>query len=371
MIRRTEDVSRVYGMCCPPSQPNSNTPAKNFGNFLDLNDKYTDVYSHMPGERTELCGKTLDGKYLVRHRIGLGGSGVVFEANCLSDQSVVAIKMLRPQFVKNIDLDNRLRREAEVSRRVRHPGIIPIIDQGTLHDGSPFIVMRRMYGESLARLLQRVRGLGPELTKTITLRIAGILHSVHSAGYIHRDIKPEHILLNRSATEDLLVYLLDFGVCASSFVSEKEKQRESGKVFGTPTYVSPEQAAGNPHIDGRSDLFSLGVVLFETLTGRVPFSGTTIPKLLLSIIGQDAPRLKTLFPDIEPELDHVVASLLARDPIDRIASARVLSRALVPLTQNRRESERALASMLHVTSRISDVAPTVRCRIPVMRKKAA
>jgi eukaryotic-like serine/threonine-protein kinase len=325
----------------------------------------------MPGERSELCGTILDGKYLVRHRIGLGGSGIVFEANCVSDQSVVAVKMLRPQFIRNDDLDNRLRREAEVSRRVRHPGIIPIIDQGTLHDGSTYIVMRRMYGESLARLLLRLRGLGPELTKAIMLRVAGILHSVHSAGYIHRDIKPEHILLNRSATGDLLVYLLDFGVCTSLFTSEKEKQRESGKVFGTPTYVSPEQATGNPNVDGRSDLFSLGVVLFETITGRVPFHGNTIPKLLLSVIGQDAPRLRTFSPNVEPELERIVALLLARDPNVRLGSARRLSRQLIPLTQNRRESERALASMLQVTSRISDFAPTVRCRIPIMRRKAA
>jgi serine/threonine protein kinase len=325
----------------------------------------------MPAERSELCGKTLDGKYRVLQRIGLGGSGIVFEATSLSDGSVVAVKMLRPQFIRNLDLDRRLRREAEVSRRVHHPGIIPVIDQGTLLDGSPYIVMRRMYGESLSRLLLRVQGLRSDHVIAITLRLATILHSVHCAGYTHRDVKPEHILLNRSTTSDLLVYLLDFGVCASSHVSEDDKNRELGKVFGTPTYVSPEQATGDPNVDGRSDLFSLGIVLFETLTGRMPFSGTTIPKLLLSIVRQDAPRPRTINPAITPELDDIVASLLSREPEERLQSARVLSRVLTPLAKNRRNSEREVAAMLHVTSHISDFAPTVRCRIPYTPMKAA
>ncbi len=325
----------------------------------------------MPAERSELCGKTLDGKYRVLHRIGLGGSGIVFEATCLSDRSVVAVKMLRPQFIRNVDLNHRLRREAEVSRRVRHPGIIPVIDQGTLIDGSPYIVMRRMYGESLSRLLLRVRGLRSDHVMAIALRLAPILHSVHSAGYTHRDIKPEHILLNRSTTGNLLVYLLDFGVCASSRMSEDDRNRELGKVFGTPVYVSPEQAAGNPDVDGRADLFSLGIVLFEALTGRMPFSGTTIPKLLLSILRQDAPRTRTINPDITPELDDIVASLLSREPEERLSSARVLSRVLAPLLKDRRDSEHDVAAMLQVTSHISDFAPTVRCRIPYTPMKAA
>lgn len=325
----------------------------------------------MPVERSELCGQTLDKKYRVLRRIGLGGSGIVFEASCLSDGTVVAVKMLRPQFVRNFDLDHRLRREAEVSRRVRHPGIIPVIDQGTLFDGSPYIVMRRMYGESLSRLLLRVRGLRSDHVIAIALRLATILHSVHCAGYTHRDIKPEHILLNRSTTGDLLVYLLDFGVCATSNASEDDKNRELGKVFGTPVYVSPEQAAGNPNVDGRSDLFSLGVVLFEALTGCMPFSGTTIPKLLLSILRQDAPRIRTINPSITEELDDIVASLLSRDLEERLPSARLLSRVLAPLAKRKREREREVASMLQVTSHISDFAPTVRCRIPYTPMKAA
>jgi len=325
----------------------------------------------MAAERSELCGKILDGKYRILQRIGLGGSGIVFEATCLSDGTIVAVKMLRPQFIRNLDLDYRLRREAEISRCVRHPGIIPVIDQGTLIDGSPYMVMRRMYGESLSRLLLRVRSLRPDHVIAITLRLATILHSVHCAGYTHRDIKPEHILLNRSTTGDLLVYLLDFGVCASSHVSEEDKNRELGKVFGTPTYVSPEQAAGNPNVDGRSDLFSLGIVLFETLTGCMPFSGTSIPKLLLSILRQDAPRLRTVNPAVTPELEDIVASLLSRDPEERLPSARVLSRVLRPLAKRRRESEREVAGMLQVTSHISDFAPTVRCRIPYTSRKAA
>lgn len=325
----------------------------------------------MSSERSELCGEILGGKFRIIRRIGLGGTGVVFEATSISDGSIVAVKMLRAEFATNLDLGMRLLREAEVSRKVRHPGVIPVLAHGTLSDSSPFIVMRRMYGESLSRLLLRYKGLPSPCVAALTIRIASILHSVHCAGYTHRDIKPEHILLNRSTTGDLLVYLLDFGICASSHMSQQDRQRELGKVFGTPTYVSPEQAAGKIDVDGRADLFALGIVLFETITGGLPFSGSTVPKLLLRIMRQDAPRIRSLIPTIEPDFDDIVARLLSRSPENRPSSARALSRLLLPIARDRYRSERNIASLLQITSHITDMAPTIRCRIPVSNIRAA
>jgi serine/threonine-protein kinase len=266
--------------------------------------------------------------------------------------------------VNHVDLGVRLRREAEVSRRVAHPGIVKVIDEGTLEDGSPYVVMPLMYGESLARLLLRNTELPDAEVAAIASRVAAILHSAHAVGYVHRDVKPEHVLLNRSATGDLTVHLLDFGVCSSAHADEQEKKRESGKVFGTPSYVSPEQASGKVDIDGRADLFSLGIVMFEALSGRVPFSGTTVSKLLIRIIRDDAPRVSAVQEGVDPNLDLLVSRLLAREPKDRLPSARAVSRALAPFVGDRRDVERRIASMLHETSHVADTAPTVRCTVP-------
>jgi len=315
-------------------------------------------------ERQELCGTLLDGRYQLHGRIGLGGTGVVFEGLCLRTGNAIAVKTLRPCFVGHRDLGNRLRREAEVARLVAHPGIVPVLDDGVLPDGSPYIVMPRMYGESLSRLLLRVGRLPAEPLAAMMSRVAAILHSAHGFGYIHRDVKPEHVLLNRSPTGDLIVHLLDFGVCASATAPAEERQRESGKVFGTPTYVSPEQASGQPDVDGRADLFSLGIVMFESLTGEVPFSGTTVAKLLLRIIREDAPQVSDLRPGLHPDFAAIVMSLLAREPSERIPSARALSRALAPHLGDRKITERNIAAMLNVHSQVADSAPTARLPLP-------
>jgi eukaryotic-like serine/threonine-protein kinase len=315
-------------------------------------------------ERSELCGQTLDHRYRVLRRIGLGGTGVVFEAKCLQSASRVAIKTLRPCFVNHIDLGTRLRRELEVSRRVVHPGIVRFSDQGTLCDGTPYLVMPLLFGESLARLMARRRELQPGDVVVIASRVASILHAAHAAGYVHRDVKPEHILLNRTERGELSVHLLDFGVCSSGAAPADEKRRESGRVFGTPSYVSPEQAAGEVRIDGRADLFALGIVMFEALTGRLPFSASHVSKLLLRIIRDDAPRISEIAPHIDPGLDWIVSRLLARDPEQRVPSARALSRALLPYSGERYSTERRLAGLLNQSPLANDGVVTVEREAP-------
>jgi eukaryotic-like serine/threonine-protein kinase len=297
-------------------------------------------------ERGELRGQTLDGRYRVGRRIGIGGTGVVFEACCIEGRGSFALKTLRPCFVNHPDLGRRLRREAEVGRRVRHPGVLTVVDEGTLGDGSPYIVMPLLHAESLSRVLLRSRTLHAQTIAVLASRVAGILHSAHCAGYVHRDVKPEHVLLDLGPSGELLVHLLDFGVCSSSEASSDEREREQGKVFGTPSYVSPEQAAGESEVDGRADLFSLGVLMFEALCGHLPFTASNVTKLLVRIIREDAPRVSDVMPAIDPAIDDLVARLLARDPNDRFPSARALSRALLPLLGDRSTAERSVASLL-------------------------
>lgn len=301
-------------------------------------------------ERSELIGTVLEGCYEVGQVIGVGGTGVVFEGVRLSDERRVVIKTLRPCFTDKPDLVRRLRREFEISRRVSHPGIIPINDEGLLEDGSPYLVMDKLRGESLGRLMRRTGILGVGETCAIAVRVSAILHAAHRRGYVHRDIKPEHVVLDRSEDGGLIVQILDFGVAASAYAPKDERERERGRVFGTPTYVSPEQACGNPDVDGRADVFSLGIVMFEALSGRVPFTGSSVAALLRKIIREDAPRVGLIAPHVSRELDAVVARALSRDPEVRYPSARALARALAPFVQPRLATERLLAARLAVAS---------------------
>ena len=319
-------------------------------------------------ERGELRGQVLDERYRIVRRIGLGGTGVVFEARCIRDGGSVAVKTLRPCFLNHPDLGRRLRREAEVAHRVHHPGIVPMLDEGTLHDGTPYVVMPLLTGESLARVLLRARSLPLEAVAAIVSRVAAILRNAHWAGYVHRDVKPEHVLLEVSPSGELLVYLLDFGVCSSRDAPNDEREREKGKVFGTPSYVSPEQAAGECNVDARADLFSLGVLMFEALSGRLPFSAPSVSKLLVRIIREDAPRLSEALPGVTPAIDDLVARLLARDPQDRFPSARALARALAPHVGERVLAEARVGSMLRIASHAPDAALTESpTKVPVQR----
>jgi serine/threonine-protein kinase len=221
--------------------------------------------------------------------------------------------------------------------------------------------MKRMYGESLNRILMHEGALPADEVAAVAMRVSGILHVVHAAGYVHRDIKPEHVLLERNRHGELEVSLLDFGVCAAETAPADERERERGRVFGTPTYVSPEQAAGIPEVDGRADIFGLGIVMFECLAGRVPFAASNVSALLRRIIREDAPRVMLCAPGVDVAMDSVVSRALARSPHERFSSARALMRALAPHAGDRAATEARLASRLrgrgadHVETATGDV----------------
>lgn len=311
-------------------------------------------------ERRELRGTTLDERYELHDVLGIGGTAVVFASTRLSDGHSVVVKVLRPMFADNPDLCRRLRREAEVWKVVRHPGLVPVLDEGTLPDGSPYIVLERVHGECMQRLLRRVGTLPPDLVGAIAMRVASILHAAHAHGYVHRDVKPEHILLDRDESGSLRVRLLDFGVCAAATAPQSERDRESGRVFGTPSYVSPEQASGDPEVDARADIFGLGIVMYEALTGRLPFTASNVASLLRRIIREDAPRAMLHRPDLGRAFDQAIATAMARDPDVRFPSMRSLSRALVPLVSGRADVDRRLAAILRFETDVTAGSATVR-----------
>lgn len=277
-------------------------------------------------ERAELVGTCLDGRFLIEYQIAVGGTGVVFFAHDQRDDRPVVVKTMRPKYTAHADLNRRLQREAEVARRVRHPGIADVVYEGRLLDGSAFVVFEYVDGVSLASLLYRVGRLSVEQTCFLGGRVASILQRAHEAGYVHRDVKPEHIVLCNSR-DGLSIRLIDFGVCAAVTAPQDERERERGRVFGTPSYVSPEQAAGIPEVCPGADIFGLGVTMFECLAGRVPFTGRDVTDLLRKIIRCDSRSLCELRPDVNAAVVLMIERAMARAPEDRFASARFMARA--------------------------------------------
>ena len=302
----------------------------------------------------------MDGRYRLGRMLGIGGTSVVFEARDQQSNQAVVVKVLRDMFAFNVELIQRMRREAEVTRRVAHPGIVPVFEDGMLEDGSPYLVLERLDGECCARRLRRLGPMPPAHAAAIVLRAASVLHAAHAAGYVHRDMKPEHIVLSAASDGRLEVRVLDFGVCASDRAPEAEKASERGRVYGTPAYVSPEQARGKPDVDARADIYSLGTTMFEMIAGRVPFVGDNVANLLRRIIREDAPRLGLIVPELDLRYDAAVSRAMARAPRDRFSSARALARALLPLTGDRRNVEREIAATIKHRPERPELTETLR-----------
>jgi len=275
--------------------------------------------------RKELWGALLDGLYRLGEPVGTGATGVVLRAWRETDGREVVVKVLKQSLAHRSDLALRLRREGDAARAIRHPGIVACLDEGNLQDGSPYVVFERLHGESLLRLIRRRGPLPVNQAIAIVRRAARVLAAVHQAGYVHRDIKSEHIWLSvdRGA---LHVSLLDFGVCqppAADMTGSLACQ-----VLGTPGYLAPEQAAPSAPATPRADLYGLGASLFEALTGRPPYSGLNAASVLRQALSEDAELVGRIRANVPRNLEALVQSLLARDPRARPLNTRMVERAL-------------------------------------------
>jgi serine/threonine protein kinase len=232
-------------------------------------------------------GAVIDNKYRVDATIGQGGMGAVFRAWDLRLERPVAIKVVRRDLLSDPDSRERFRRESQIVARLQHPSIVTVFDYGTLSDGAAFLVMEFVTGEDLRRLLKRERQLVPGRAVELIDGIAAGVESAHKAGILHRDLKPENILLPESGTGPKVV---DFGVAkltvnAVGGVPVTSTITAAGTIIGTPAYMAPEQIRGEV-VDGRADVFSLGVMAFEMLTGKLPYgSGSFIDVGLKQVAG--------------------------------------------------------------------------------------
>lgn len=268
-------------------------------------------------------GRVLLDRYRLTEPVGTGGSGVVFAAEDRLSGALVAVKLLLPQPHLTINV-SRLLLEAEIGHDIAHPHLVGLSDMGEDH-GTAFLVMELLEGMTLAQLLQERGRLDAATTLSLLGPVIAAVAHVHEHGVLHRDIKPENVyLVQRPECEDLTPKLIDFGIAKR--LMERSCTRD-GAVLGTPGYMSPEQALAEP-LTYATDVWSLGVVLFECLSGRLPFEAPSLTGLLLKLVTSDAPPLATVAPHVPYALAQVVDQALLRDPAQRHESARAFRTAL-------------------------------------------
>ena len=266
-------------------------------------------------------GRLIAGRYRVERRLGSGGMAEVFLARDATLGRLVAVKVLRERFADDEQFVERFHREARAAAALNHPNVVVIHDHGG-SAGSLYIVMEYVPGETVKELVRRAGRLSPAAARVIELDLLAALQAAHDGGIVHRDVTAQNVLL----TEDGRVKVTDFGIArfGSSTLTS------TGVVMGTSRYLSPEQARGEP-TDERSDLYSAGVVLFEMLTGRLPFEGNNDLAIALRHANEPAPAPTALVPDLPPALDALVGRALRKDPAQRFQTAREFAAALTAL----------------------------------------
>ncbi len=276
----------------------------------------------------------LSDRYAIERELGAGGMATVYLAEDLKHRRQVAIKVLHPDLAASIGV-KRFVREIEIAANLTHPHILPLFDSGEA-DGFLYYVMPLVEGESLRDRLLRDKKLSVPDAVRITDQVAAALSYAHERGVIHRDIKPENILCTGNQA-----VVADFGIARAVEVAGGETLTGTGIAIGTPAYMSPEQAAGDSNIDGRSDVYALGCVVYEMVSGRTPFEGATPRALLAKHAVDTAPSLRTLDPDLPPYVERAVSQALVKDPGRRFKTpndfaATLMSQTVVPRVGRRR-----------------------------------
>ncbi|MBM2810167.1 MAG: hypothetical protein HW416_926 [Chloroflexi bacterium] len=262
-----------------------------------------------------MIGETL-GQYRLTKQLGKGGFATVYKALQPTLNRDVAVKVLHPEFIRDVGAIRRFKREALAVAKLAHPNIVAVYDYGE-HDGRAYLVMEYVAGNTLKGRLGKP--VGYQLSLDLVTAVGSALDYAHSKGMVHRDVKPANILF----TEDNRIVLSDFGIVR---LANDDSSLTRG-VIGTPQYMSPEQAIGQP-VDGRSDLYSLGVVLFEMLSGRVPYKGESAVATLSMHATLPVPSVRDLNPEISWEVDAVVRQALGKNPDERFQTGKELSAAL-------------------------------------------
>ncbi|MGH1348204.1 MAG: serine/threonine-protein kinase [Nannocystales bacterium] len=273
-----------------------------------------------------LLGRVLSGKFRFVRKLGKGGMASVWLAINTAVDREVAIKVIRPEVLKNEDLVARFRSEAKAAGRIAHPHVCEILDFGVGPIG-PYIVMERLKGKNLAQLIRERGSLSPEETVDLVQQALLGLQAAHAEGIVHRDLKPENVYLHEPKVGPPIVKLMDFGV-AKFTDGSSEITTEHGALLGTPEYMAPEQFKGADQAEIRTDLWAVGAIIFRALTGKHAFKGATVAATLLLVSHEDPVPIQTLKPGVPQALVDVVNRCLSKDIDDRYGSVAQLQEAL-------------------------------------------
>ena len=310
-------------------------------------------------------GEVLASKYLLEELLGSGGMGHVYRAVNQHVGRAVAIKVLRAEHAQNSQVVERFLREARAANLVRHPNVVDVLDIGKEDGGAPFIVQELLSGEDLAHLVARRGGKLPvEEVCDLMLPVIDAVAEAHAHGVVHRDIKPENVFLAKGKPpQGPTPKLLDFGI--SKVRAPDLRATEVGMMMGTPAYMAPEQVQGAREADPRSDVWALGVMMFELIAGRMPFDMQDAPALFVAIATKDAPTLLEVGADVTPAISRLVERCLRRRPDDRYPSAAELGRDLGHVMDNTElepTGKRSLPPGL--LAMIPDLAVPTAARVP-------
>jgi serine/threonine protein kinase len=315
-------------------------------------------------------GQTI-GNYRLTARLGEGGMGVVYLAEHPVIGKKVALKAIHPELSRNAEVVSRFVTEAKSVNQIGHEHIVDIADFGTTPGGEFYFIMEYLQGEALSDRLKHEGHLDATRAMLIGAQIADALDSSHQHGIIHRDLKPENIfLLARGGSKDF-VKVLDFGLAKLTQTEEKVSHKtRAGSVMGTPYYMAPEQCEGKTEIDHRADIYSLGVLLFEMLTGKVPFGGDGYGEIIVKHITMPPPSVRSLVPELSPELDLILFRALAKDREQRFQTMAELRDAL--LDPNRYASAAPVVAVPDDLSGVARAAsPMARSEMDIQNKLGA
>lgn len=313
--------------------------------------------------RADRVGEVLLGKYRVERELGRGGMGFVVAARHLELGELVAIKMILGEYAANDDMVRRFMREARAAAQIASDHVVRVNDVGRLPSGEPYMVMELLKGEDLEEVLARAPLPVPEAIDLL-LQVLEAVAEAHAVGIVHRDLKPANLFLTRRRSGAPCIKVLDFGI--SKLVGDETSRTLAltQGVLGSPLYMSPEQLRTPSEVDGRGDVWSLGVILFQMLTQEYPFVAASLPELVAKVLDAEPVRLRALLPDAPEELERILLRALAKDRDHRYPSVTELAGDLAPYgTERARTSlvaiETALPSRANVSSPTLPAPPIV------------
>ncbi|MCP4444588.1 MAG: serine/threonine protein kinase [Myxococcales bacterium] len=335
-----------------------------FGSQVERGSDVSKLFCYEDQVADPFAGMVIGNRYLLESKIGTGAFGVVFDAYDKEEEKRVAIKLLSPALCDDKRALIRFRREAIAASRIQHPGIVAIYDFGIQDEGSSYIVMEYLDGRDLATLIEGEQYVSPARATQIIAQCAEALSEAHDAGVLHRDLKPANIFVVQNPDRSEHVKILDFGIAKDRSTNPRNADLTSAsKVVGTPYYMAPEQARGLA-LDGRADVYSLGVILYELLTGTRPFEGASVYEILLAHVGAPRVRPSRVRPPLASEsiLETIVLKAIDADAEKRFVSMHKFAGAL--WSTLRVDTEDIAEPTVHASLHDASAANSVMSEVP-------